>query len=127
MEANEQDGMIIYRHAPAVRQRAEMELKVVRAVIADLRSAGFVLRISDGHDYGEGAVSDEQAIDEIFNLDEAYIHCFRLSPEPVAWIHLVMGNDGWDVVCDYTTNLEPVLTKSRWVADLLSGDYEIIF
>lgn len=36
------------------------------------------------------------------------------------WVRFVYGNDGWDVMNDYTTNLEDVLKEVNAYADSLS-------
>lgn len=49
------------------------------------------------------------------------------------WVYFVYGNDGWDVVNDYTTNLESILQPVTGVEDntlssrLERGEYEITF
>ena len=36
-------------------------------------------------------------------------------------MRLIYGNDGWDVVNDYTTNLEPLLAGATAEADRLEA------
>jgi len=42
---------------------------------------------------------------------------------PSGWVYFVYGNDGWDVVSDYTTNLEAVLKGSGELAERLEAEY----
>jgi hypothetical protein len=37
------------------------------------------------------------------------------------WIYFVYGNDGWDVINDYTINLEPFLTKTNALIDEMAA------
>lgn len=55
----------------------------------------------------------------MFATDEEYILVWFTKPiadpdestdnRPNAWVKLVYGNDGWDVICDYTINLETII------------------
>lgn len=36
------------------------------------------------------------------------------------WVYVVMGNDGWDVISDYTTNLEPLMSGANRLAEKYS-------
>jgi hypothetical protein len=38
------------------------------------------------------------------------------------WVRFVYGNDGWDVVSDYTTNLEPHMKNADKLADYYGAD-----
>jgi len=41
----------------------------------------------------------------------------------VGWVRLIYGNDGWDVVNDYTTNLETLMAGATALADKLEEKY----
>jgi hypothetical protein len=49
-------------------------------------------------------------------LDEAVIYLTATNRTP-SWIRLVFGNDGWDVINDYTINLEEDLKSTFQLAD----------
>ncbi len=86
------------------------EATIARKVIRAMKDAGKPITIV--FDGGERvAVDGENAIlNEVFNLDESY-----LITEDGSWIRLVMGND-FDIICDYTTNLEDILQPvHEWI------------
>lgn len=88
------------------------EATITRKVIAALKAAGKpVTVVFDGAE--RTPVDGKNAIlNEVFNLDESY-----LITEDGSWVRLVMGND-YDIVCDYTTNLEDILQPiSDWCAE----------
>jgi hypothetical protein len=46
----------------------------------------------------------------LMSTDEDYLMVYEPGKkERLGWIHLVYGNDGYDVVSDYTTNLEALV------------------
>lgn len=88
------------------------EATITRKVIKALKDAGKPVTIV--FDGGEKVPVDGKnaILNEVFNLDESY-----LITEDGSWVRLVMGND-FDIVCDYTTNLEQILQPvSDWCAE----------
>lgn len=86
-----------------------IEATITRKVIRAMKEAGKPITVV--FDGGERVkVEGEHAIlNEVFNLDEAY-----LITEDGSWIRLVLGNE-YDIVCDYTTDLEEILSPiSDW-------------
>ncbi len=113
------DHEIIRQHSPSVRGRAYIELQIVNELIAAAAKAGYALRVQEYEDDGE---TDYDVRSAIFNLDDAHvIVCDSVSGAGIGWVRLVMGNDGYDVVSDYSTNLEAFLASvnalSAWWGD----------
>ena len=83
-----------------------VEATVTRKVIKALADADKpVTVVFDGAE--RTPVTDTNSIlNEVFNLDEAF-----LLTADGSWVRLVMGN-GYDIVCDYTTNLEEILAPT---------------
>jgi hypothetical protein len=52
----------------------------------------------------------------MFKTDQEHIRVFR-DNEQIGWVFFVYGNDGWDVVNDYTTNLEFIMQCANKIAD----------
>jgi hypothetical protein len=98
-----------------IRQIVEREIST--AVVDALLNEGFALSVDYGD--GESAVFSSKALilKAMFQGDEDRLYVYR-SPvgsgdKPVAWVYLVYGNDGWDVISDYTVNLEKFIGKGR--------------
>jgi hypothetical protein len=116
---SETDKQILARHSASVRGRALIELQVVDAIIKAAVVIGYRLGV-EGEGGEEVDTSDASTLKALlFNLDDAVVLVFN-SPgaeEPFGWIRLVFGNDGWDLVSDYSTNLEEFLAPVQAVAD----------
>lgn len=96
------------------------EATITRKVIKALTDGGYTItHVFDG---GERVpVEGKNAIlNEVFNLDECYLIAANNSPcaeFATSWVRLVMGNE-YDIVCDYTTDLEQILQPvSDWCAE----------
>lgn len=97
-----------------------------RGTVDALLQAGYWLR-TDEHDdpRPEQPTQDRDAIvKEIAEVDDEFLAVWFEAPSaedrrPNAWVRFVYGNDGWDVICDYTTNLETVLQPIIDYADTL--------
>lgn len=46
------------------------------------------------------------AIGHVFNHEDCFIALYYTNGELYGWIRLIFGNDGWDSINDYSTNLE---------------------
>ena len=115
-----------------VRNRVAVERRVVRQFLKDTIAAGFFLVVDEwisefGFDDEEVQPTQDimQLQNQIFNLDEAHVMLFNEGENPAedvsqGWVYFVFGNSGWDVISDYTTNIEDelhLLTKSNKIAD----------
>lgn len=106
------DMEIIRKHDPSVRGRAMIELAIVNALIQAAKDNGYRF---EGEDIDTG--NDDDLKSSLFNLDDCRLHLFDSSDSYVGWIFLVFGNDGYDLVSDYTTNLETFLAPVSAVAE----------
>ena len=96
-----------------MRQRVEREI-AASAVDALIR-AGYAISVDNG-DNSEGKYEIEKSRDRaaiassMFQTDEEYViavdkHTGKLQ----GYIFFVYGNDGWDVISDYTVNLDKII------------------
>lgn len=111
------DAEILKWHDDAVMRRALMELRIVRRVVRDLKAAGYdlFLDVADNEPPMEINTKTEK-IAELFQLDDAVVFVHK-GQRSAGWVRFVFGNDGYDVVCDYTTNLEEDLKGASELAD----------
>lgn len=116
------DLKLIERCDPSVRVRRLLEIAMVRKTIEVLLAAGYAITVNDGdgEDVVKRSTDTEAIVDATFAVDECtfYVHD-RPKGEPFAWIFFVHGNSGWDVINDYTTNLETVLKPVDELSDEL--------
>jgi hypothetical protein len=116
----------------SVKMRQEVEKKIFKQAIQSLLAAGFAVSIDNGGDdeYEIKDSTDLAAIIKASNLtDEERVYVRKLN-EPIArgshffgWVFFVYGNDGWDVISDYTINLEPFIGDGT-KTDKLARYYE---
>lgn len=107
-------------------QRIAVEQDIVTRVVDVLLAAGYLLQTDIQDDpRPEVPTKDRDAIlAELTEVDDEFLGVWFGHPaggdlRPDAWVRFVYGNDGWDVVCDYTTNLESLLAPVNEYADSL--------
>ena len=100
--------------------RAEKEIAV--EAIKALLKHGCRLTVFNGEDDEITMSTDPDAIlGAMMTTDEDYLIVHHpVGDERIGWVRFVYGNDGWDVINDYTTNLETVLTPVNALADEMS-------
>jgi len=107
------------------QQRQEIERRIIRRIVRDGLDAGFQITVDDGGDEPSVRRSTDEAtiMAAVMLTDEDFLH-FSKPGEPLqGWVRLIYGNDGWDVVNDYTTNLEPLLAGAMAEADRLEATH----
>lgn len=103
--------------SPSIKRRIRVEETIAKAVIKDLLAAGYAISVDNGGDEFELTCStDENAIlAEMSATDDEHLYVHRMEGDKFnkrqtcGWVYFVYGNDGWDVVNDYTVNLESAL------------------
>lgn len=95
----------------------ELEQRIVRAFVDKALAAGYRITVSGerGYDIDEcllGSSDAEKIMAEAFAGDDATLFIHK-ADEPLTengrincdgWVYIVLGNDGWDVVSDWTDN-----------------------
>jgi hypothetical protein len=107
----------------AVQKRQAIERQIMNAAVDQLLSVGFSLGVFDG----EELTIDHSRIKKEINAalmttDEDYLFVYEDgAKDHFGWVRFVYGNDGWDVICDYSVNLGPHLTDAMKKIDELSA------
>lgn len=104
--------------------RIQMEQRIARKVVRGLLEAGYELNIDNGGDDWEIAWSRDfdTVVCAMFATDDEYLVC-RKEDEQKGWVRFIYGNQGWEVINDYTVNLEPILEPINQYCDRLSELY----
>jgi hypothetical protein len=104
----------------SVTARRWIERQIVKLTIDALLKAGYELRIErdstefcDSYRVVDGS---QESLDEMFACDEERLYVGESAPYD-GYVYFVYGNDGWDVMNDYTTNLERILAPIMKLAD----------
>lgn len=95
----------------AVRMRVTIERRIVRSLVDEFSEQGFTFQVDDGGEEYIPASTPKQALDALLNTDEDQLGIVQ-NGEVIGWIRLIYGNDGWDVMSDWHTNLDKYMPKT---------------
>lgn len=105
----------------SVKMRQEVERKIAAALVKSARAAGYTISVDNGEDETYKMSSAKAVLAAMFTTDEDRLFMWNpANGKCVGWVYFVYGNDGWDVISDYTTNLEPIMAE----ANKISKQYE---
>lgn len=118
--------------SPSVRRRQRTEETLVLATAITLLDAGFLLGVNDGEEVTVKWSRNIKAIQKaLFTTDEDYLYVYTDADQddplnverderPDYWVRFVYGNDGWDVISDYSSaeDLDPYLGEGSVIQKL---------
>lgn len=104
----------------------ETENRIMTKLVEAAFAAGYTISVNDGEDT---ILKRSSSLHDIMcNLrstedgDTFIIHAGdRQTDKPLGWVQLIYGNDGHDVISDYTTNLETLLEGVNRYADNIAA------
>ena len=112
----------------SVKIRQVIERAIRERIVDDLLTAGFALNVDNGGDDEElpRATTDRETIlGAMYQTDEERLYVYACgdvpTQTPFAWVYFAYGNNGWDVISDYTTNLEPYLKGADAISDAVQA------
>lgn len=82
--------------------RRSLEKEIVKRLLDKCDALNYTYFVDGESERGR---LDVEAL--LLNLDDA--HLIIKGPNLKGWVRLVFGNDGFDLICDYTTSLEKFL------------------
>jgi hypothetical protein len=107
--------------------RIAIEREVTMRAVEALTAAEYLVSVYDGEEYPLTRSSCVPALmRSVGTVDDEYLEVWTRGtgphnpPRSKGWIRLVYGNDGYDVISDYTVNLESVLEPVNAYADTLA-------
>lgn len=114
--------------------RRKAERAIAKAVVQAFLDAHFVLSVDNGgNEPGEFEItksSDKAAIlAAMFLTDDEYLMVHdptTTGSQVIGWVRFVYGNDGWDVISDYDTNMEPYIGEGTEVQRLIDHYSEVL-
>jgi len=92
-----------------------IDKKIVNFCVKSLLQQGCVLSVDDHDDEALAVDSSTEAseiVDAMLAVDEVHL-IVKLPDGKKGWAFFVYGNDGYDVINDYTLNLEEVLKPTN--------------
>jgi hypothetical protein len=107
----------------SVKMRQLVEREIAYAIVDSLLEAGFSIAIDNGDNNGNefeiAKTRNRRAIKgALAQTDDEYLFVYTSNDKQYGWVRLVYGNDGWDVLSDYTVNLEKFIGNGTKVAKI---------
>ena len=102
-----------------VKMRQLVERRIARRLVMDAIAVGYAINIDNGGDDYElpaPSVKTKEILDTMFATDDEKLVMFK-DGKRMGWVWFVYGNDGWDVISDYTTNLEHIMAGASPLSD----------
>jgi len=104
---------------PSVTRRQKVEQRIASRLVSALLAADYTLAVCQGDEDEQPATGSKRKIMALLGeCDDDRIIVYNDSKR-IGWVHLVYGNDGNDVISDYTMNLEPLLLAVNLYAETL--------
>ena len=104
-----------------IEQRQAIERQIVECFIDEMLAQGHRVAIDNGGDDIEFPPTNDasKVKAEIMATDDERIYVYRNADKPIGHAYFVYGNSGWDVLCDYTVNLENLMPKTLALGESL--------
>lgn len=91
---------VLYNRGRPMLPHVRREWRIVWNLIKHLNASGWaVVKVYDGDEYTH-TVSEKQALEVIFNLDDAQVGFKKEGPTKTHYVKLVLGND-LDIISDW--------------------------
>lgn len=84
---------------------------IMRAVIRGLIDAGYSLSVDNGEEVTEPSTKEREVFDAMWQTDEDTLFAFR-NGKRAGWVSLVYGNEAYELIANWTTNLDDALAKA---------------
>jgi hypothetical protein len=103
-----------------IEQRQQIERQIVHQIVTDAITHGYFVSVHNGEEITVTRSNSVKVVmAETMSVDEEHLFFTSASGAEVGWVFLVYGNGGYDVICDYTTNLEELMKGAETLADEL--------
>jgi hypothetical protein len=97
--------------------RVRVEREIATAAVRSAVQYGYTFGIDNGDAEEIRTSTEEKTLAAMFQTDDERLYLYSGGQaKPVGWVYFVYGNDGWDVISDYTVNLEELLTAAHAVS-----------
>lgn len=114
-----------------VSKRQKIERAIARRLILDGLAAGFTIAVHNGEELLPVRSKVRDVLADMFSVDEEHLFFYGADGRRfgwvcgadgrrVGWVFFVYGNDGWDVINDYTCNLETIMFGADALGDSTS-------
>lgn len=107
--------------------RKAIERAIAKAAIAGLLATGSAVWVNNGEeDVLDGSRDADAILKAMFTTDEDWLLLGDARPV-LRWVRFVYGNDGTDVISDYSVTLEEALKPASVLADAIDkGAFDVV-
>ena len=111
-----------------VEKRREIERRIITRIVEDALKSGFTLSVDNGGDEFEieKSANRREVLDAMMATDQEHLYFHDNSGRNVGAVFLVYGNDGTDVICDYSSrhglDMDQQLKGAMDLADKIEND-----
>lgn len=104
-----------------VCNRLDVERDIVTRTVDLLLSMGYLLTVDDGGDEYpiEMSMDRDAVLAALMETDMDQLGVSGADGAMIGWIMFVYGNDGWNVISDYSMSLDRILQPINEYADTL--------
>ena len=103
--------------SPQVKKRQNIERRVIRALVKTALADGCSISVYDGEAYPlKKSTSLKDIMAAIMSTDEDHLNIWK-DGKRIGSVFLVYGNDGYDVINDYSVSLEYLMPLVNAVAE----------
>lgn len=92
-----------------IKLRQQIERAIVSKVITCALKAGYKMFVDNGEEPYPIITDKKLLLSQMFQTDEERLYLKRGEGDRYSCIYLVYGNGGWDVICDYTIDLNKTI------------------
>lgn len=102
-----------------LEKRIAIEKRIAKKVVQDLLAQGYKITVYDGESCPiSRSCNQKDILDAMFSVDEEYLFAYAQDEKKrTGSILFIYGNDGWDVIADYSISLEEALAGANALAD----------
>jgi hypothetical protein len=86
-------------------RRMRMEKRMASGLVKACLARGYRITVNNGEDVPIRKSKSYRAVmDALWQTDEEHLYIYDDADTRQGWFFLVFGNDGWDLVADYSDN-----------------------
>lgn len=98
----------------------EMDRAIVTQCVEELLEQGFNLSLFHEEALAfKHSTNKEQILSNLLQCDEETLAIYDNTQQRVGWVFFVYGNDGYDVISDYSITIEQYIPKTQELVDKL--------
>lgn len=107
----------------SIKARARIEAQIARRVAESAIAKGYTVSVNDGEETTVSRSTDISVIlDAMWTTDEDFLYINLPNGKRLGMVYFVYGNDGPDVIADYSMALENVLMAE--INDWVTAEWE---